>query len=229
MITVKVDTTGLERKLAALKDQAAFAGALALTRTAQAVQKDLRSEMQSVYQAPTSFTLNSIFIEAATKVSQQATVGVKAGAMGWQGVEVRGGERGRTIERTLSAVGLPRSGQWAIPTAHATFTSGKHVSLSWLRKVVSALQQQNIGSLHQRRRRAAKAQYFALSEKTGRLAAGIYQKDGNNKIVPVILFVSASPRYKAKFKFYEIATASARRNFAAAFEAAVRQTIRTSK
>jgi hypothetical protein len=79
-ISLKFDMEQLFQKLQTTKENADFATAKALTKTAQGVKADLRAAMGGLFKAPTKFTLNSLYIQPATKQSQFAVVGIERGA-----------------------------------------------------------------------------------------------------------------------------------------------------
>lgn len=70
--------SNLSRVIKGLNDfhqkQLPFATSLALNRTAQAIRKDLRSEMERVFDRPTPFTLNSLQITSSSKTDLTAAV-----------------------------------------------------------------------------------------------------------------------------------------------------------
>ncbi len=91
---IKVTLSGIDEQLASLsrleQDQLPFATALALTRTAEVVRDDLRAEMQVVFDRPTPATLNSLFIEPATKQKLEARVWINDGRMSkWRTQQIR--------------------------------------------------------------------------------------------------------------------------------------------
>lgn len=75
-ISVKVDISGLERKLQRLKeDQVPFATAQALTQTAHAVNEAIKSEMRSRFKGgPNPYSLRAFKVEKATKHDLRAVV-----------------------------------------------------------------------------------------------------------------------------------------------------------
>lgn len=216
-ITVKVDMSGFNAWSRRVQEQSRFATALALTRTAQAVKQDLRAEMASLFEAPRAYTLNSLYIKPATKTDLQASVGIKGGAIAWLRPEIYGGPRQKALEKYLQPLGLPPAGMWAVPGSGAKITSGKHISLAWVRKLVTALSSQ--GAATKKRKRAGSLEYLVVLQREGKLAPGIYGRKGGT-ITPLIMFVK-QPHYRAKFNFYKVAEASARKRFPPAFREAL--------
>lgn len=138
---IKVTFTGLRERLASLdrleREQLPFAAALALTRTAQVVAEDLRAEMRVVFDRPTPATLNSLYIQPATKQRMEARVWIKDGrnvspgggvvgeagrwgkgraAVKWLTPEVFGGPRSdKGVEGLLRRKGALQQGQYIMP------------------------------------------------------------------------------------------------------------------
>ena len=78
---ISVTFTGLRDRLLSLdrleREQLPFAAAFALTKTAEEIKKQLQAEMREVFDRPTRYTINSLFLEAATKDRMQARVWIK--------------------------------------------------------------------------------------------------------------------------------------------------------
>src|SRR5579859_7336959 len=76
--SVKGDVEAVRKMLGSVRAELLpYATATALTRTAQRCQSAIKGEMARVFDRPTSFTLNSAYIQYATKFKQRATVGIK--------------------------------------------------------------------------------------------------------------------------------------------------------
>src|SRR5262245_39031822 len=95
------------------REQVPFATALALTRTAQVMQAAQITEMQRVFDRPTPFTLNALFVSPATKRRLEASVyfkdfapkGTPAGK--YLRPQIMGGGRNlKRMERLLQGKGL---------------------------------------------------------------------------------------------------------------------------
>jgi len=229
-MTIDIDMGSFLARLNGLREQVPFATAVALTKTAQQVKKDLRAAMAALFEAPSNFTLNSDYIERATKTSLTAYVGVKKGALSWERPEIYGGPRQQALEKSLAPLGLPPAGMWVLPGAGAKFTSGKHVSVVWVRKIVAQIQANapsNQGKKRSRFTRNADS-YFVLTQKTGRLAPGIYYRASAHHVLTMLVFVRP-PRYRAKFNFYRVAENSARRSFPVEFEKAIATAVATAR
>lgn len=160
---IKVSFTGLRERLQTLdrleREQLPFAAALALTRTAQVVAGDLRTQMQVVFDRPTPATLDSLFIQPATKQKMEARVWIKDGlssgaggqsvgrqgawgkgraAIKWLTPEVFGGPRDdKGIEALLRRRGVLGNGQYVMPGDKLPLDQYGNVSRGQLNKILS--------------------------------------------------------------------------------------------
>jgi hypothetical protein len=94
------------------KAQVPFATALALTRTAQLSSNALKSTMLRVFDRPKPYTLNSLFVKAATKTNLVAVVGHKQNSPvnAYLRSEIEGGNRGlKGFEQLLAKRGGGRA------------------------------------------------------------------------------------------------------------------------
>jgi len=126
MITIKA-TGSISDMIRSVRDipekQVKFAAAKALTRVAQELQKNvIPDEMRRVFDRPTAWALNSLFVKPATPDNLVATVGIKHVA-GNSAIpaekfilpQVMGGVRNeKRFEKALRFAGLMLPGQSAI-------------------------------------------------------------------------------------------------------------------
>lgn len=235
--TVKVDMQKFIDKMNAARDQIPFATALALTRTAQAVKADLVSGMSSAFRSPTTYTLNSLYLDRATKANLVATIGVKGadsgtGAVKWLKPEIYGGVRERGLELFLEPLGLPPPGLYAVPGSKAKMTSNGKIDMTWVKRLVADIGSQGKSGLVSKRwrgirKRDGALKYFILEAKWGKLLPGIYAKQGRS-LLPLIMFVR-QPKYRKRFDFYGIAQRTAQQRFPQEFAAAVKQAMATRR
>ncbi len=162
-MTFKVTFTGLRERLQQLdhleREQLPFAAALALTSTAQEVKAGLVEEMQSVFDRPTRATLNSLFIQPATKARMEARVWIKDGlsqnsagnmvgtqhewdkgsaATVWLTPQVRGGLRNQKgTERMLNRRGVLPAGKYVMPGKGIKLDSHGNIPRGTLTKILS--------------------------------------------------------------------------------------------
>lgn len=204
-----------------------YVTAAALTRTAYDAKDEEARVMQRVFDRPTRFTLNSLFVRGANKSNLTAVVEFKEGfgsipAWRYLGPQVMGGTRKhKSHERRLIAAGLMLPGEYVVPGLGVTLDAHGNVPGSTLNVILSSLgaradaQQNTPTGGRGRRRRARRGHYLVLRE--GAVARpGVYLRKGPKEIVPVLMFVRP-PRYTPRFPFYETARRVMQQNFARHF------------
>lgn len=188
---IKVEIKGLDEVKSWLKSipekQIPFAMSKAINETAKEVKADLVSEMKKVFDRPTSYTLNSVFIKPATKRDLQATVGIKeSGGKGtpaskYLAPQVFGGSRRfKRSERALQMAGLLPSGMyWSIGKgaeldAYGNIPGGKMTQiLSVLKASVDTSQNMTARS---RVKNKKPRDFFVVTKKRGGLAPGVWER-----------------------------------------------------
>jgi hypothetical protein len=245
-------TNNLERvaaKLGVLEKQATFATAVALTRTARDIQVAIRDEMQQVFDRPTRFTLNSLFLRPATKVRLEARVWVKDSERPSHYIkpEIEGGARPqKRFEELLRQRGILAPDERIVPgqgaklDAFGNMGRGQIVQiLSQLRAFNLAGSSQNATNSKRSRAKRAKVSYFYavkgkvmdFGQNKGRvqhLRSGIYARTEDGRIVPVMVFVK-STNYKKRLRFFEVGRRVFDRNFERNFEVEYRKALATAK
>lgn len=204
-----------------------YATSTALTRVAKIAQtKDLPAEMNRVFDRPTPYTLNSLFVKPATVDNLSARVNVKDQA--GSGIvperflqpEVEGGTRGdKRFERALRYGGWLLPGEHVVPATDMPRDAFGNVSGPKIKSILAQLEKPGGRTVGKRRRGA-----FASGLFVGRIrhTRGIWQRD-RRKIKPLFLFTKAIPQYRARFDFTGVAERVARENFEVEFGRAVRQ------
>jgi hypothetical protein len=250
------DALGFMGKL--FYNQIPFATAKALTRTAQAAQQAIRTEMQNQFDRPTPYTLNSTYVKPATKSDLVARVWIKddtskgTPASKYIGPQVFGGERHlKRFERALQARGLLPPGMVAVPGKAAQLDQYGNVSRGLYVEVLSYLQamgQQGYRANMSERRRDRIARggdgvrgysYFVLLRREGKLLPGIYRRTAygrdsriahlaNGAAKPVFLFVK-QPTYKKRLPFNEVAQRIAEERFKEEFKRAFEDAIASAR
>lgn len=213
---IKVDIKGLDEVKSWLKSipekQIPFAMSKAINETAKEVKADLVNEMKRVFDRPTSYTLNSVFIKPANKRDLTAYVGLKE--WGWKGLDANkylspqifGGNRGfKRSERSLQRAGLLPSGMYWTPGKGARLNSHGNISGGQITQILSVLQAsvdtaQNMTARSKVRNRKPR-EYFVGKPGGGRLPLGVYERRGR-KIKPILTFIKG-PNYKPRFLFFE--------------------------
>ncbi len=166
--------------------QLPYATALALNRTAQAVQEVIVQEMARAFDRPTPYTLRALRVVRATKDQLSATVDFKdaAGkgisANRYLGPQVFGGGRSlKRSERALAKSGLP-TGAFTVPAAGAELDAYGNMSRGQTIRLLSYLQ-----AFGERGYRAnATERSRAKAAKVGK------SKEGYRRINGVMYFIS---------------------------------------
>lgn len=224
-IHLRVDSRDVMRAIRTLaKDDAPIVTAYALTKTAQDIKAAVVAAMSKVFDRPSRFTLNSLYVQAAKKTELVAMVYPKEGfgsvpAWRYLGPQIEGGKRAhKAHEKRLIRAGHMKSDEFAVPGKGAKLDQYGNLSGSTIERILSQLQaaeqfagyKANETSRSRARNKKKKTgRYFVLrpdaaGRARGGVAPGIYYRQGLREIVPVIMFVKA-PSYRKRFPFYEIA------------------------
>jgi len=261
MITVK--PTGLEQAMARLTDlernQLPFATALALTRTAQVVAEDIRAEMGVVFDRPTPATLNSLYIQSATKQKFEARVWIKDGrsvngkgnvvgregswgkgraASTWLTPEIYGGPRNdKGIEKMLRRKGVLKQGQYIVPGSRMELDAYGNIPKGTLNKIISGASlfteegysANATGSKRSRAKGNAKRYFVMHNAKREPFAVAERTGNGRSGLRVVLAFAGRTPRYRKTLNFFEVAERTAQRELPRQFELAMAQAMATRR
>lgn len=221
---------GIKETIRALRairhDDTPFVMAYALNKTAKEVKEAEIAEMKRVFDRPTPYALNALYLAPASKTDLNAVVGYKAfagkgtPAEKFLNPQVEGGGRNaKSHEKALRAAGILRPTEFCVPGPGAdldAFGNMKRAQLVRLLSQVRASRDATQNMTAKSRKRAvagAGGRYIVLrpeagdtrSNVYGRAPAGIYlRQNGRYPIVPVLLFVKA-PKYRDIFAFYAVA------------------------
>lgn len=228
------------------KKQLPFAMALSLTRTVQAAAAEVRDVMPLVFDRPTGFTLNSLYIKPAKKDEQEAYVRIKdealknegvraAGrlskALSWLSPQVIGGPRlSKSSENLLRNAGVLPKGMFVVPGAGARLDRFGNISRGDMQRILSVLKaqrdpQQRTTTRSRKRNRTIR-QYFAITT-AGHLPLGVYRREGP-KVLPVLVFVR-QPQYTKRLPFYEVTQEAFRRYWPIAFKNALERALASAR
>lgn len=239
---IEVSFKGLRERLQMLdrleREQLPFAASLALTGTAQDVKRGLVDEMATVFDRPTRWTLNSLFVMPATKESMKARVWMKDESPGsggkpateWLAPQVFGGSRGqKRSEKMLTDAGLLPVGQYIMPGKGMRLDAYGNISRGTMNKILSGLgaqQDKYANSTDSKRSIGNLKRYFVL-RKGGR-PLGIAERTGRgaNGMRMVIAFGSR-PGYSKRFDFFEVAERIANDRLPIRFELALARALAT--
>jgi hypothetical protein len=215
---LRISTEGaalLSRKLSSLeKRQLPFATATALNKTAALVERAEVEAMKAVFDRPTRWTLNSLFIRYAKKGRLEARVWVKDYASKgqpptrWLLPEVMGGRRKhKGSEGLLAARGILPAGQFLMPGKGMKLDASGNVSRGRMQKILSGLGAQRdkySNSTGSRRSQANSKRFFVLGK--GANAVGIAERTGKKRGSVNMLFAfGKDPSYSSLLDFFGIA------------------------
>jgi hypothetical protein len=224
MIKIEATTTvqELSRAMRSLSDkQLPFALALAATRTAKRVEKGVQGVMRQRIDNPTQYTLNSLFVKAATKANTGAVVGFKDKGQGvvpgtYMQTPVHGGRRKpKRFEKALQAKGLLKNGQAALPLPALQDANG-NVKGNVARRILAGLD-------------SPKSKYF-VADIDG--MNGIWERRKTSfgeGIRPLFAFVDYLPTYRTQIPFFAIAESIVEANYQREFVSALDYAIETAR
>lgn len=236
-INVSADVAKLTSHLRDIeRKQIPFATAQALTAAAMGAKADIREKMPSIFDRPTNFTLNSMYVQKASKSNLVADVHFKDQAARYLMPEVEGGPRGqKPFERRLSAAGIG-SGYFA-PAYGADFDASGNMNRGQLTAILSSMNALNdvaAKGLNSRKRGVRKNDKYVLVNsgnapyKNGNgLRPGIYKKLAA-VVIPVLWFIPR-PQYKPIFPFFALGREAMTKRFPDAFKKALSAALATAK
>lgn len=214
--------------LASAKQQVPYALAVALTRTAQEVKRDIEAEMPRVFDSPTRWTLNSLRMQAARKTDLQAVVAIKDvvargnPALFWLAPEVYGGSRqDKRAEFELKAAGMLPQGLQAVPGKGAKLNRFGNMTKGAITSAIKGAQDAEAG-----RPQEGRTKYFVM-RKQGR-PLGIAGRFSKARMDMVIAFVDPA-RYQTKLDFFGIGHKTVNRVYSAELDRAIREAIETAR
>jgi len=238
------------------KEQLPFATALALTETAKDIRVAQRKEMRDVFDRPTPFTLNSLFLQAATKRKMTAVVWLKDSGRGganptnYLTPQIFGGTRNAkafeiALRRSRHAAGLGPF--FAVPGSAAKLDAYGNMSRGQIVQILSDLQllEQRLGAKQNRLTRrevsAARAagrkvkfkpaKYFIGRPGNSTAPLGVYEhiRSGfGGGIRPVLIFVN-SVHYERRWDFQFVSQLTYDREFSVNLAVALRKALDTAR
>lgn len=236
MIRLRLSTDAIERVAIfrrIVPDVVEYALATALTRTGVRIKDAMRAEMPRVFDRPTPFTLNALYLKPATAKDPEAIVGLKESAPTYprehfQPQVYGGGRRQKKFERALQRGGHMPSSWYAVPAKGARLDRYGNVNGANIERILSALGAlsdkgaKNNRTTQSRLKRGAKLKdYFAVTPNNavpasngGRLPYGIYERLKNGRIRSWFIFVPRV-RYRPRLAFFEVAQRTFNEHFGA--------------
>lgn len=235
MIEMKVHLEGLDdvqRMLREAPKQAAFATAVALTRTAKEVEKRLQKDMAGQFDRPTRYTLRSTFSTSATRTSLQATIGIRDKGRAPPAIVLKehfgGGMRGtKPMELALAGLGVLPKGWKVIPGQGMPLDGYGNPRRAMVREIIGALKSR-MKTYKGRGKKVALVGYFAVPPGSdSHLHPGVYWQSGRT-IKPMLVFVAAAG-YRKVIDLPKSAADVVNRDFARLFGEAFEQAMRTAR
>lgn len=250
----KIELKGLKETISKLdniaKQQVPFAVSRTINDLLPLIKAAEVAEMTQVFDRPTPYTLNSIYMKSSTKQNLQGEVWLKntgghdTPAVKFLGPEVYGGERNtKRFEKAVRAVGVLPEGMYIAPGEAAKLDAYGNIAasqiiqiLSWFKAFREAGYRANMtDKTRTKRMKGTKKNigfaYFVGRPGGGRLPLGIYQRfqfAHGSAIKPIMLFVS-KPMYRSRFDFFARANKVINNNVAAIFDRRMEEAIRTAK
>lgn len=242
MLSIAVDPGNvLGRQLTELeRKQLPFAMVRALNDTAYETRQEWAETMPRVFDRPTPLTQRAVVYRKASRDRLTAEVYVRDEAFKgtppskYLEAQVMGGSRRQTgKERKLANAGLLPAGHFVVPGAGAELDAYGNLSLGQVNRILSQIGAQSDSTANEsqasrsrRTRREGKktgytTQYFALKQRRGRLAAGVYQRIQLGRLgsaVRSILRFVSKVSYRPRYPIFNLAQRIFDRRFPGNFE-----------
>lgn len=219
-LSAKCDTSKGFAQLDALRRGVDIGRAIALTKTAKLIEKAEVEEMKAVFDRPTPFTLNSVFITPATPENLEAEVFIKDETIKGRSAreylipELEGGVRvEKRSEAILRKTGILPPGMFVVPGAGAKLDQYGNIGVGQIQQILSALRVSETVAGHtsdrprdKRRQRKGLPQFFVSrrSGATRHLPRGIWLRQGRN-VKPIMIFVNQAS-YQKRLDFERVGT-----------------------
>lgn len=170
-----------------------------LNRMANKVRSEVKEEMKRVFDRPTRYTMNSMYVKPAKKNMERMYS--ETGFMNQSGrgnpaakyiaPQADGGKRNlKGFELKLKAAGLLPSGYYTAPGSGAKLNQYGNVSQATIKQILSStVSQASTG------RRRQRSKFVVLNEEGGQ-AGGIWKMGAGNNMVCIMNFIK-QPTYKA--------------------------------
>jgi hypothetical protein len=251
-LNFNIDVNDFERGLDDLgRRQIPFAITVALTRTAQQARDEQYKQVKSIFDRPTPYTLNSLFVRPAKRNDTPPTAEVGYKSASAKGIAAarylvphtpEGGKRNdKRSEVALRRAGILPFGYQTRPGKGAKLDQHGNHARGEIVQILSALKAfgeegytaNRTARSEQKARKSRRLREFVyLKERNGK-AGGIFERDvvkkkygtDNSDLTPILIFIR-EPRYKYRYPFQvineQIAIARLRPNFRRALEEAIR-------
>lgn len=232
-INVTHNLPDLARYVGNIGKQARFATAVALTRTAQDVQRAVPAALDRALDRPTDFTKRGTYVLAAKKDKLESVVGFRQIQARYMRFQIEGG----TVRPTAAGIKLPGNIQL---NAFGNIPKGTIARLKAAAKsgTLGPAIARRLNVQGNRRKGAAPIQLF-YGQPAGKgwekAPVGIWRRippatpGGKGKLVPVVVFEDTPARYRARFDFAGLARQTAGARFAVHFQAELRKALASAR
>lgn len=230
-LSIQHDLARAAKDIRALGKQGALAQKLALLRTGYDVREAEYEEMRSVFDRPTRYTLNSIYVDTKTRGGSEVLIGVKDDAIStsltrtaatrYLSAEIDGGSRSvKRFEKRLQLDGAMQKGWYVVPGKFARLDAFGNLSRGQITQLLSQLtvtktSGYTAGITPRSRKAAIKragGSFVALPNGRGKLLPGIYQvRDtafGHTTPKPIVIFVR-QVHYRRRLDYFGVAKQAA--------------------
>ncbi len=215
--------------LAGQQKQVQYATAVALTRTAAVLKRELPAELDRVFDRPTPFTKRGIYLKAARKDDLTAEVGFMDVQARYLRLQVEGGTR----QPGPRGIKLPGNVEL---NAFGNIPKGLTDKLKAAAKSgeLGAAVTRRLGVTRDRRKGAAPIQLFYGKPSGGRwndAPVGIWRRVPGKpgKLIPVIVFEDTPAKYRKRLDLQRFAAPIVQREFAQQFDRALRDALATAR
>ena len=245
-INVSVNVDEAVKRLGFVRKQIPFIASLSLNRTGQKAKAKEEHEIRDVFDRPTPFIQNSIFLKPSNKTNLTALIGIKdfasksVPATKILEAEIKGGSRRlKRYEIALRRVGALPNGYYTVPGAAAQIDqygniARKHITqiLAYFKAFPEAGYKANSTERSRARlKRGTKKKlgvsYFVGSPGDGKSPLGIWMRihsSFGSAIKPVLIFIK-SAQYQSVFDFKFVAENTVKKEFNGEFERAYREVL----
>lgn len=214
------------------RKQFPFAAARALTQTAKAVQEAEKASMQDVFDRPTRWALNSLFVKPASKGRLFAHVYFRefaakgTPAVKYLGPEVYGGKRRiKRFERALQFAGKMPKDKAAVPGKAVKLDKYGNMRPGEITRILSALRASPDAT--QNRAAGKRTPYFVGNPGGGPMGVWKRKGRGGRQIEPVLIFIDI-PSYEPLLPFHETAVKVSQQVFPQRFKTSFEGALRTA-
>ena len=218
MVGIRIDSASFGRDIDRVAGSVDKALIKALNWTAFDARSDLQDEMRSVFDNPTPWTINSVYVKKAKPRHQVATVGIKDSTLSGTSAaeylrsQVEGGDRSvKRVESLLRRSGVIRSNHRLVIASSARKNRHGNITKGRLKKIVN--------DVRGGRRQGAK--YFVMRK--GGDPVGIFQRRSRTTLVAEFGITSGAMDYNKLLDMYGVVMGTRNRKFRRAYRRALRQ------